>query len=130
MIPSIGPGSAPLSCSAFWTFLICSVPPFAWSEPLFPLVPADLLGLSVPELPWLMPGCALPEDGGIGVPALGCGVDGLGGAADGLGGDVDGLGGAADGLGGAADGLGCGVDRKSTRLNYSHLGNSYAVFCL
>src|SRR5258705_382998 len=26
--------------------------------------------------------------------------------------------------------LGCGLDRKSTRLNSSHLGISYAVFCL
>src|SRR5437899_6072703 len=30
----------------------------------------------------------------------------------------------------AAGGDGSGGDRKSTRLNSSHLGNSYAVFCL
>src|SRR5258705_7928322 len=28
------------------------------------------------------------------------------------------------------DPVDCGVDRKSTRLNSSHLGISYAVFCL
>src|ERR1035438_4803176 len=31
--------------------------------------------------------------------------------------------------GGGAFGIGC-LDRKSTRLNSSHLGISYAVFCL
>jgi hypothetical protein len=41
------------------------------------LEPADdLAGLSVPELPWVTPGCALPEGDGIGVPGLGCCVDG------------------------------------------------------
>src|SRR5262245_64156267 len=32
--------------------------------------------------------------------------------------------------GGIYDHLGGGLDRKSTRLNSSHLGISYAVFCL
>src|SRR2546426_9127842 len=31
---------------------------------------------------------------------------------------------------GASLGLACGIDRKSTRLNSSHLVISYAVFCL
>src|SRR5437899_5103838 len=34
------------------------------------------------------------------------------------------------GGGGAANNIGAAKDRKSTRLNSSHLGISYAVFCL
>src|SRR5436853_3094260 len=40
------------------------------------------------------------------------------------------LGGEEGQPGQGAGGLGVGEDRKSTRLNSSHLGISYAVFCL
>src|SRR5262245_65293683 len=41
-----------------------------------------------------------------------------------------GPGGGIGGGGGGIGGPGGGIDRKSTRLNSSHLGISYAVFCL
>src|SRR5438045_9576451 len=47
------------------------------------------------------------------------------------GGDVDGQADAVGGAGGGGvDDVGVLIDRKSTRLNSSHLGISYAVFCL
>src|SRR5690554_6693269 len=33
-------------------------------------------------------------------------------------------------LGAQGESVGCGIDRKSTRLNSSHVRTSYAVFCL
>src|SRR5262245_63444037 len=73
---------------------------------------------------------------GVGRPAAGPGV-GVGGRARravaelrGDGGIAAGDGGPGGGSGGPGGRDGGGEDRKSTRLNSSHLGISYAVFCL
>src|SRR5690606_39402734 len=67
------------------------------------------------------------------LPAFGEGSDGLPVPADLVGGEADlgGLGHRAFGLAqlDAGDWVGPGVDRKSTRLNSSHVKISYAVFC-
>src|SRR5205814_10267848 len=67
-----------------------------------------------------------------GLDGAGAGIDrGEGGRA--AAGDRPAVAGEGHGVGGGADvdGVGGGVvDRKSTRLNSSHLGISYAVFCL
>src|SRR5690625_6092607 len=69
-------------------------------------------------------GCAFPAGGGLGVQAPG--IDDLGGSLLG----PDRCPGGRDGPGsGRRPGVGS-RDRKSTRLNSSHVAISYAVFCL